>query len=122
MFALILGVHGCSRQAAPIEEKETITETEATQGVENNALEAEKPKSVLTPAQLGFPPEQLAPWVMTVSPEPLSPVTTANTGDFHGKWPEYSTPREIRITAPELPPRIEGPTLSTGEASLPANR
>jgi len=117
-LALLLGVYGCSQKAVPIEEKDVTRETQAISETKHDAIQPEKVKRVLTPAKMGFPPEQPAPWVMTVSPEPLSPVTTANTGDFRGTWPEYFAPREIRITAPELPPGIEGATLSAAEASL----
>lgn len=117
ILALILAISGCSQSAVPIEGKDSIPNNAATRVSEKDALQDEKPKRVLTPAQMGFPPEQPAPWAMTVLPEPLSPVKAANTGDFRGKWPEYSAPREIRITAPELPPGIEGPTLDGKEAS-----
>lgn len=122
MLALILGFSGCSRQSEPIGGDNLTPERQAIPVTEKGEGQAENGKHVLTPAEMGFPPEQPAPWAITVSPEPLSPVTTANTGDFRGSWPEYFAPREIRITAPELPPGIVGPTLSTAEAPLSPSR
>lgn len=118
VFALT--VVGCSQQGegvSTVQRRESASQSEAT---EIKKPEAEKVSSergttdgVRTPAQMGFPPEQAAPWVIKVSPEPLSPARSANTGDYRGDWPDYRCPREIFITAPELPPGIEGPTSDT---------
>lgn len=120
-LAFILGMSGCPRPVAPVEGKDSLAQTEAIGKAGENSSQMKTREPVLTPAQMGFPPQHPGPWEITVSAEPLSPARTANTGDFRGPWPEYFTPKEIRITSPELPPGVQGPTRETEEPSSPGN-
>ncbi|MGQ9562174.1 MAG: hypothetical protein ACUVTH_01485 [Thermogutta sp.] len=120
-LAFILGMSGCPRPVAPVEGKDSLTQTEANEKAGENSSQMKTSEPVLTPAQMGFPPEQPPPWEIAVSAEPLSPSQTANTGDFRGPWPKFSPPRELQITFPELPPGVADPTLESVSSSTQGN-
>ena len=128
VFGLTMLLAGCSRQGdsmSPVQRSDVASQTELTGNAEPNPeiipSQPETTVPILTPAHMGFPPGYAAPWSMKVSPEPLSPARSANTGDYRGTWPDYRCPREMIITAPELPPGIDGPTSEAMTDSSPGN-
>lgn len=130
-LAVLTLVPGCSSQVSPQEGLPTASAAPqpATPSVERGPMEKAKElprvseggaKEIAgSPAQWGFPPGQERPWPIRVTPTPLAPSRSTNTGDFKGRWPDYRPPTAIEMTPPEVPPQILGASQGFSPSSAP---
>ncbi|HOP76058.1 MAG: hypothetical protein WBH86_00110 [Thermogutta sp.] len=121
ILACVVAMLGCTRQdnaARRLDEGLSQVTTEKVKATPPH--DATKPSE--TPGRMVAPPEHTGPWSIKVSPEPLVPGRSANTGDYRGRWPDYRPPKAILMTAPELPPGIEGPTVDLSVTPSQAGR
>lgn len=115
IFAFVVVMGGCMRQGDGARQVD-----EGTKETANTTSSGDAAAQTEVPSRMVSPPEHSGPWSIEVSPEPLSPTRSANTGDYRGPWPDYRPPKAILMAAPELPPGLEGPTVDTSAKSSPA--